>query len=60
MKASAGAAVAIMGAVLSPRSISATRVLGGIGAAIGGAIQYAVNKRMKALEEAEFYANGGI
>lgn len=34
--------------------------LGGLGAAIGGAVQNAVNQRMKALEEAEFYANGGV
>ena len=52
--------MALMGAVLSPRSASATIALGEIGPAIGGAIQYAVNKRMKALEEAEFYANGGV
>ena len=58
--ASAGAATALMGAALGPIGTGATVALGGLGAAIGGAVQNALNQRMKALEEAEFYANGGV
>lgn len=53
--ASAGAATALMGAAFGPLGTGATVALGGIGAAIGGAVQHAVNQRTKALEEAEMY-----
>ena len=58
--ASAGVSTALIGAALGPVGAGATVAIGGIGAAIGGAVQYAVNQRMKALEEAELYANGGV